>query len=394
MKRISEIKAEHNFNKQDESRDAFMLTGGFANEGYDWWWHSFTGIDEKTGKEKPFFIEFFTINPALGEKDPVFGQLPENKEEGKKPSYLMVKAGAWGDGAAQLHRFFGWKSGISVSEEIPFEISAEDCYLSETESRGSVSVSKEEAKEHPEYMSDSGSISWDLKIDKQVAFNVGYGASKAPRDLEAFEMFWHAQGMKTLYSGTVIWNGRKYRVSPETSFGYADKNWGKDFTSPWVWLSSNNLTSRLSGNRLTDSVFDIGGGRPKIGHIALEGKLLSAFWYEGQAFEFNFSKFWTLTKTKFECGETKDRIVWKVEQETPLHKIRVRVSCRKKDMLLVNYESPDGMKRHNRLWNGGNGTGRIKLYEKKLGSGRRWKWSLIDDIDAKNIGCEYGEYMS
>ena len=35
-------------------------------------------------QEKPFFIEFFTINPALGEKDPVFGQLPENKEEGKK----------------------------------------------------------------------------------------------------------------------------------------------------------------------------------------------------------------------------------------------------------------------------------------------------------------------
>ncbi len=383
---------KHNFNVQDESRDAFMLRGGFAEEGYDWWWHSFTGIDEETGKEKPFFIEFFTINPALGEEKPVFGQLPENKADGKRPSYLMIKAGAWGKDAAQLHRFFGWESGISVSENVPFEIIAEDCYLSETESRGSITVSEEEAKEHPEYMSDAGSMIWDLKINKQVAFNVGYGASKAPRDLEAFEMFWHAQGMKTLYEGTVIWKGRKYRVTPESSFGYADKNWGRDFTSPWVWLSSNNLTSRLSGNRLTDSVFDIGGGRPKIGHIALEGKLLSAFWYEGQAFEFNFSKFWTLTRTKFQCDETKDRIVWKVEQETPLHKIRVRISCLKSDMLFVNYESPDGMKRHNRLWNGGNGTGRIKLYEKKLAGGGKWVWSLIDDIDAKNVGCEYGEY--
>ena len=33
------------------------------------------------------------------------------------------------------------------------------------------------------------------------------------------------------------------------------------------------------------------------------------------------------------------------------------VTCQKKDMLLVNYESPDGAKRHKRLWNGGNGVG-------------------------------------
>lgn len=30
-----------------------MLKGNLAREGYDWWWHSFTGINEKTGEEKP-----------------------------------------------------------------------------------------------------------------------------------------------------------------------------------------------------------------------------------------------------------------------------------------------------------------------------------------------------
>ena len=33
----------------DITRDQFMLTGGYANQGYDWWWHSFTGVDELTG---------------------------------------------------------------------------------------------------------------------------------------------------------------------------------------------------------------------------------------------------------------------------------------------------------------------------------------------------------
>ena len=57
--------------------------------------------------------------------------------------------------------------------------------------------------------------------------------------------------------------------------------------------------------------------------------------------------------------------------------------CSKKDMLLVNYEAPNGKKLHNRLWNGGNGVGVIKLYH---------KGKLIDEIEAKNVGCEYGEY--
>ena len=72
-------------------------------------------------------------------------------------------------------------------------------------------------------------------------------------------------------------NGRKYIVSPEKSFGYADKNWGRDFTSPWVWLSSNCLKSRKTGEILTNSAFDIGGGRPKIYFVALDRRLLGVF---------------------------------------------------------------------------------------------------------------------
>ena len=56
-------------------------------------------------------------------------------------------------------------------------------------------------------------------------------------------------------------------------------------------------------------------------------------------------------------------------------------------MLLVNYEAPDGSKRHNRLWNGGNGWGTVKLYEKKDGGPE-----LVDEVEATHIGCEYGEY--
>lgn len=370
------------FNTHDITRDTCQLFGEQAKCGYDWWWHSFTAHHAETGAERAFFIEFFLCNPALGGDKPVFGQLPENRAKGIQPSYLMVKVGSWGKDAAQLHRFFGWNEA-RIEWGAPFSVEAADCFLTETETHGSVRVTAEDAAQHPEWMCESGSMRWDLKIDKQIAFNVGYGASEPMRDVQAFEMFWHAEGMKSAYSGEVVWNGERYIVTPETSYGYADKNWGKDFTSPWVWISSCNLTSELTGKKLNDSVFDIGGGRPKVGHLALPRKLLSAFWYEGTPYEFNFSKVWTHTHTEFECHETDTQIVWHIEQWNRHDRMITDLVCEKAEMLLVNYEAPNGEKRHNRLWNGGNGRGSVQLFHND---------TLVDRIHVENAGCEYGEY--
>ena len=65
----------------------------------------------------------------------------------------------------------------------------------------------------------------------------------------------------------------------------------------------------------------------------------------------------------------------------------MEIACPKEEMLLINYESPDGYKHHTRLWNCGNGFGSVRLYEK-----RRGRWELIDDVRAESVGCEYGEY--
>ena len=372
------------FNRHDITRDTPQLDGSFARCGYDWWWHSFTGHDPQTGEEKSFFIEFYLCNPARGGEKPVLGQHPSVKREKLKPSYLMVKVGTWGSDAAQVHKFYGWKR-IHVDWDAPFSIQAGDCFLTENATRGIIRVSDEEASRHPEWMCKGGEMSWSLLIDKKVAFNVGYGASRLLRRIKAFQMFWHAEGMKTEYRGEVLWNGRRYVVSPKNCNGYADKNWGSDFTSPWVWLSSCNLRSEKSGRRLRDSVFDIGGGCPKIGPFALKRKLLSAFWYEGRCYEFNFSKFWTFCRTKFVCKETKTHIIWHVDQRTLFHRMVTDISCRKNTMLLLNYESPDGARRHRRLWNGGLGSGKVQLY--RFGT-------LVDSIIASNVGCEYGEYTA
>ncbi len=376
------------FNKHDPHRNECMLTGDFSAKGYDWWWHSFTAIEDASGKEVPFFIEYYLINPALAKKEPVLGQLPSNKATGEKPSYLMVKAGCWGENRKQLHRFFSWKE-IDVHYKAPWSILAEGCFASDTELRGKIELSKDEVKSHPEYMSDAGYIKWDLKVDKQIAFNVGYGTSPLFRRMKAFEMYWHAEGMKSQYRGKIQMDGKNYTVFPDTCFGYADKNWGSGFTSPWLWLSSNDIISQFSHERLDNTVFDIGGGRPKAFGIPFERKLLGALWYEGKGYEYNFSKFWTMTRQKFSVKETETEIIWYVELQNVHSVMRTEIHCQKKDMIFVNYEDPEGIKRFSRLWNGGNGSGTVWIYRKDSGN-----LILIDELIVGHVGCEYGEFDS
>ena len=131
-----------------------MLDGRFARKGYDWWWHNFTGVNEKTGEEKTFFIEYFTCNPDLANQsstgEAVLGQDPANQEKGLKPSYVMVKCGWWGENATQLHRFFAWKDVTITSDKNGYHLYAGDadtliCSAGEKELTGSVNIDKQEA---------------------------------------------------------------------------------------------------------------------------------------------------------------------------------------------------------------------------------------------------------
>ena len=150
-----------------------MLTGSFAKTGYDWWWHSFTAVNDATGEEVPFFIEYFICNPKLAQPEPVFGQSDYSKQHHLRPSYLMVKAGCWGKNKCQLHRFFAWKD-VTIEKKAPYNIQADDCMANETQIKGSIKITDEDAKKHPEYMCDAGEISWNLYVDKKIAYNVGY----------------------------------------------------------------------------------------------------------------------------------------------------------------------------------------------------------------------------
>ncbi len=362
-------------NKSDLSLNLNMLKGPLASMGYDKWRHQFTGYNKETGAEKTFFVEYFVLNPAIRNGHPIMGQLPTNQAIGRRPSYALVKVGAWGEQAKQLHNFYSFSDVRYANDYLHLTIGS--CELSERHLKGSCSVSESDSVHHPEYMSDAGVMTWDLQINKKIAVNFGKGLSKISRKFHALETFWHAEGVRTEYSGSIEFDGIKYDVFPESSFGYADKNWGSTFTSPWIWLSGCHLISTTTGKTLENAAFVVKSVLQHRFGRRRSQKLYGGLCYEGKMQQYN------QLSVDFEEGESKN--LWRVKAENKKTVLILELSFLKNEMLFLNYEAPDGTKNHNRLWSGGDGRGSIEFYAKtKKGN------HMIDQFEIRNVGCEYG----
>ncbi len=363
--------------KDDLERNLYKLKGPLAKKGYDWWWHNFTAKDVLTGEEKSFYIEFFIANPKLSPNEVILGQTSNHRV----PSYFMINCGTWGKDHRQIHEFYPI-SKVSIDNK-KLDIRVDDLRLTETTLKGHCTATKEDALNHAK-MTDEGSMTWDLTMRKEIGFNVGYGAGKFMRFLNAFEMYWHAQGIKTIYEGTVTYNGKVYVVSPSESYGYADKNWGSDFTSPWLWIGSSDLYSKTHDKKLENSAIEFGGGRPKVFGISLNEKILGCIYLEGEKIEFNFSKFWKRSSLSFSFEETEHEALWHIEGYNKKYRFDMHIKTPLDEMMEINYEAPNGLKLHNHLLNGGTGVGTLIIKNKKN--------DILDEIEFKHTGCEYGVF--
>lgn len=340
-----------------------MLTGRLGRCGYDRWCHSFTGIQKETGKKKVFFVEYCIVNPELGGKAPVMGD-----KQFQRPAYLLVKAGAWGKNGFTEKRYYGIEE-MEIAGTF-LKITAGECFLSENNIWGRIQG------EH--------NIMWSLRMDKKVAFHVGYSASKPVREINPFDMYWHAEGMKTNFEGIVTLDGATYEVTPEEGHGYADKKWGRDFTCPWFWLYGNQMKSQRTGEILTNSAFAIGGGNPVVMGIPLWSKPFADVYYEGTSREINYSEPWTFARMRYSCGMRDGKVLWHMKAVNLTTAMEVKIVCDEDELQEVEYQAPTGEWNRDLVINGGTGKGEILLYRR---NGRHY--TLIDKLLVKGVGCEY-----
>ena len=372
-------------NLSDLKRNAYMLRGSHTKKGYVRWWHCFTGVCPDTQETRTFFVEYFIINPGLGGDQPILGQHPYYKKRGMKPSYVMVKVGAFpdenGEGGKQLHAFYPIAS-LKVASD-PLYVQVEDCIFSETHIAGYADVSYEEAR-HRSLMTDAGYMEWDLEMHKAIACHTGAIANRFFTAVNALESFWHGEGIRTLFRGTVNLDGVTYQVDPDTCCGYADKHWGRSFNSPWLQIGSSHLTSARTGKLFKNCALAIDGCCPRLLWFPLKRRLMLQLTYTGEDFEYNFARPSLFSRCKWKVKETNKRYIWHIMAQNKTSVIKISCSCMKEQMMPMMYEAPDSQVRRHPLLAGGAATGTIEIYRRVSGN-----IELIDTLSIENGFCEY-----
>lgn len=372
-------------NLSDLKRNSYMLRGSMAKRGYVRWWHSFTGVSADSLETRTFFVEYFVINPGLGGNQPILGQHPYYRKSGMKPSYVMVKAGvfpdACGEGGKELHAFYPISSMKTAAD--PFYVQIENCLFSENHIAGYVDVSEHEAT-HRSLMTDAGYMEWDLEMHKAISCHTGAIANRFFTALNALESFWHGEGIRTLFRGTVTLNGVTYDVNSDTCHGYADKHWGRNFNTPWLQFASSHLLSERTGKSLKHSALAIDGCCPRLLCFPLKRRLMIQLTYTGEDFEYNFARPSLFSRCKWKVKETNKRYIWHIMAQNKTSVIKISCSCKKEQMMPVSYETPDAVVRKKPLLGSGLGYGTLELYRRTPNG-----LELIDRLTVEDGLCEY-----
>ncbi len=378
-------------NRSDLKRNSMMLHGSMSKHGYLRFWHSFSGVCQSTGQTRSFFIEYLIMNPGLGGDQPIFGQHPYYKKRGIKPSYIMIHAGIFPQKASEF------SSALPSSEERhlcnyypvsemllaqnPVHLQIGDCLYSEDRIYGYVEADRRESRQRF-LMTDEGSMQWDLQVHKSLSCHTGILGSPLFTALNVLDSFWHGEGIRTAYSGTVIFDGLTYEVSPESSNGYADKHWGRKYNNPWLQFSSCCLMSKRTGKALKYSAFAIDGCCPRFLWFHLKPRLTMQLTYTGEDYCFSLAQLGRLSRSKWSSKETNKRYIWHIKAQDKKSFVKVSLSCLKDEMMELERETPDGVLLKESLVTGAYGVGTIDLY-RLTPEGRQW----IDTLTVENGFC-------
>lgn len=195
---------------------------------------------------------------------------------------------------------------------------------------------------------------------------------KIPSGAECPDSYWHGEGIRCFFQGSVTLDGVAYEVEPETSYGYADKHWGRSFNSPWFQFACGNLTSKRSHRQLRHSALAMNCLRPRFLRFSLRRRLVLQLTYMGEDFEFS--------RCKWDTKETSKRFVWHILAQNKKTVIKISGSCTKAEMQNLLYESPDGNLSRLPSWQDAAASGRFSSTGRTPAAGScwiLWQWTML-----------------
>lgn len=373
-------------------KNGYKLKGSLKKSGFDCWRYFFTGKNIITAKEECFFIELLIENPSISPDNFVliqksrpkikqedlqavlYGNMEiknQNAEETVVPSFVAVRAGIYGDNRKQINRFYN-ANELQIDKK-RFFIQIADSLFSDDTLNGSLTLTKSDSEEYPEYMSQSGSIHWNLHYEQIIDF---------PEISANVESNWLPAGILTYFSGRIVLDDQEYSVTPKLCFGYSDKLWGKNLPVPYYHLSSNKLTSYFSGKLIDNATLAVKG--------IYDEKLCVICKIDETEFNFSMNGKFKKYSVVYNCSpvpgeEDDEQLHWTISLASKKYVCDIDVFCSAKLMLVRDYELVEGNHKVQKILSGGNGYGEFRIYKKI-----KKNLDLIHHAKIENCICEYG----
>lgn len=376
----------------------YMIKGSLKKNGFDRWRFVLNGFCNSTGEEKTFFIEVYIINPQISPNECVLGfknrfsktsadlqyalagtksAESATEETFVQPSFVMIKAGSYGAGGKQINSYYPSSQFEFGNREYIVRAGGENkdkFILTDKTIRGSAAVTYSDLNTMPELLCNAGSIDFNLQYEIKNGFENVYSNK---------ETNWIPFGSSTVFAGTITLDGEEYKVVPKSSFGYIDKNWGKNFQAPFFHLSSSDLSSEITGRKMTNSCFAVQG--------EFEKKLCIYVKLEDRYIEFipGIGKKYSVT---YECTEMPKedddiKLHWTASIRDREFVIDLDVFCKTSLMFVRDYESPEGGRKVMKVLGSGNGSGEIRLYRNV-----KKNLELLEHSTVANVVCEFGDF--
>jgi hypothetical protein len=290
-----------------------------------------------------------------------------------QPSYCSFRVGMVGSESKQICEYHGLKNcSIKIN---PFEIQIGNSLFTENKLSGSVELSEQEVKEHPEYLCNSGKAEWNIEYSLETMFMEGFKSRK---------VMWFPCGCLAKFSGNIDFDDVNYLIDAKRSYGYCDRYIGTSFPEKWFHVSSSNLTSNISGKLLFGSSFSVQG--------VFNDKISFLGTFEGEPLVFTAD----MSKSKYSCvwdctqspdgSEFESKLHWSVSVHNKIYVIDIDVYCDLKELFNRKLELPQGQRKIMDLIEGFSGTGEIKLYKKNKKTLEQLEFAKIE-----KAVCEFGE---
>lgn len=308
-----------------------------------YWWHYFLAVSEKTGEEKPFFIEHYVVNPELSSFKPNFSE----------PSYAMVRAGTWDNGGIQVSNFYGGTYFNIRNYNDESQIVIGHCVVSDKYLKGKVYLSKNCAKSHNEFMCDCGNFSWEIQKHNRVSDNIENNIINITCKLERFN---------TEYSGHIVYNGEKYRIKKSIYNSYeikANIKMDIDFC-----LNINCTSFKNSSGKNEEASLKLTSISPSILKKVFNKEFSLIFKLGTKEYKYCSMFFENNNLNKLDYKEEENKICMNLKSCNNDSKIEIYFEEPKSNMMKLFYSNLENHKSIIYFWNSFYSKIHLKLYEK------------------------------